>query len=63
MNTLKKRAIRRASCLMLLIVLVLSGCGAIGRYNNRITPNVYATKTTYYYSTSGNLVGTATSYK
>ena len=63
MKTLKKRVMRRASYLMLLVVLVLSGCGAIGRYNNRITPNVYATNTTYYYSTSGNLVGTSTSYK
>jgi len=62
MKPLKKRIARRAGYLMLLVVLVLSGCG-IGRYNDRITSNVYATNTTYFYSTNGNLVGTSTSYK
>ncbi len=63
MKPLKKRVIRRASCLMLLVVLVLSGCGAIGRYNNRITATTWPTNTTYFYSTNGSLVGTSTSYK
>ncbi len=64
MKPLKKRIARRAGYLaMLLVVLVLSGCGAIGRYNDRIASNVYATNTTYLYSPNGNLVGTSTSYK
>ena len=63
MKPLKKRILRRASYLAVLIALVLTGCGAVGRYNDRITSNVYATNTTYYYSPSGNLVGSSTSYK
>lgn len=62
MKSLKKRIASRASYLAVLIVLVLTGCG-IGRYNDRIAANVYATNTTYFYSPNGNLVGTSTSYK
>ena len=62
MNTLKKRVIRRSAYLLALVVLVLTGCG-IGRYNNQPMAMTWPTNTTYYYSNSGNLVGSSVSYK
>lgn len=63
MKSLMKGIAKRASYLVLLAVLVLSGCGAIGRYNDRIGSNVYATNTTYIYTTNGKLVGSSVGYK
>lgn len=62
MNTLKKRIARRASYLAVLIVLVLTGCG-IGRYNDRVSSMTWPTNTTYFYSPSGQYVGSSVSYK
>lgn len=61
-NILKSRVLRRASYLMFLVVVVLSGCG-IGRYNNQPLAMTWPTNTTYYYSTTGTLVGSSVSYK
>ncbi len=60
MNILKNRVLWRASYLM--VVVVLTGCG-IGRYNNQPLAMTWPTNTTYYYSTTGNLVGSSVNYK
>jgi hypothetical protein len=61
-NTLKKRAIRRAAYLVALLVLVLSGCG-IGRYNNKPSAMTWPTNTTYFYNSTGQYVGSSVNYK
>lgn len=63
MNTLKKRAIKRASYLLAaLVVVLLSGCG-IGRYNKQPLAMSWPTNTTYYYNSAGQYTGSSVSYK
>lgn len=50
----------------LVAAVVLTGCASgpiIGRYNNQITPNLFATNTSYVYGNNGNMVGYINSYK
>jgi len=61
-NTLKRRAIRRAAYLVALLVLVLSGCG-IGRYNNQLTAMKWPENTTYYYNGTGQYIGSSVNQK
>lgn len=62
MKPLKKRIVRRASYLVVLIVLILTGCG-IGRYNDRVSAMTWPTNTTYFYSPSGQYVGSSVGFK
>lgn len=62
MKPFKKRIFRRASCLAALIALMLTGCG-VGRYNNQVNAMKWPENTTYYYSSTGQYVGSSVNFR
>jgi hypothetical protein len=62
MKPLRKRIIRRAPYLAVLIILMLTGCG-VGRYNNQLAAMKWPENTTYYYSSTGKYVGSSVNFK
>lgn len=62
MKLLRKQIVRRAPYLGVLIVLMLSGCG-VGRYNNQVNAMKWPENTTYYYSSTGQYVGSSVNFK
>jgi hypothetical protein len=62
MKPLKKRIVRRASYLAVMIALVLTGCG-VGRYNNQVNAMKWPENTTYFYNSTGQYVGSSVNFR
>ena len=44
------------------VAMSVSGCG-IGRYNNQVSSMTWPTNTTYYYSSTGQYVGSSVNFR